>query len=102
MYGVKSKVGPVGISCVVVWLVLVYGAIWGQLEKSTPPFSFPPKVIGVLALFINKSERNCLLAITTITTTTTITIITTITTTTIMTTIASITAITTMTTETAN
>ena len=63
MYGVKSKVGPVGISCVVVWLVLVYGAIWGQLEKSTPPFSFPPKVIGVLALFINKSERNCLLAV---------------------------------------
>ena len=40
-YGVKGKVGRLCICCVVVWLVLVYGKIWGQLEKSTPPLLFP-------------------------------------------------------------
>ena len=50
MNGVKSKVSPLCICCVVplmVWLplvvclVLVYDEIWGQLEKSTPPPLFP-------------------------------------------------------------
>ena len=40
-YGVKGKVGRLCICCVVVWLVLVYGEIWGQLKKSTPPPSSP-------------------------------------------------------------
>ena len=35
------------VYCVVVWLVSVYGKIWGQLEKSTPPPVPPPKVEGV-------------------------------------------------------
>ena len=47
MYDVKSKVGPLCICCVVVWLVSVYGETWGQLEKSTPPPVPPPKVEGV-------------------------------------------------------
>ena len=41
MYVVKSKVGPVCLFCVMVWLVLVYGKILGQLEKSTLPTLFP-------------------------------------------------------------
>ena len=39
MYGVSGKVGPFCICRIVVWLVSVYGEIWGQLEKSTPPSS---------------------------------------------------------------
>ena len=43
MYGVKRKVGPLCICCVVVWLVLVYGENWGQLAQSAtaPFFSLP-------------------------------------------------------------
>ena len=41
MYGAKSKVGHLWICYVVVWSVLVYGEIWGQLKKSTPPPLFP-------------------------------------------------------------
>ena len=43
MNGVKSKVGPLCICCVVVWLVLVYGKNWGQLAQSdTAPLLLPP------------------------------------------------------------
>ena len=62
MHGVKSKVGPLCICCVVVWLVLVYGEIWGELETSTPPLP-PLKVEEVLALFISESEKNHLFAV---------------------------------------
>ena len=43
MHCVKSKVGRLCICCVVIWLVLVYDEIWGQLEKSTPPPSSPSR-----------------------------------------------------------
>ena len=49
MYSAKSKVGYLCICYVVVWLVLVYGNIWGQLKKSTPPPLFP----------LRRSERYC-------------------------------------------
>ena len=49
MYGVKGKVGHLWIYYVVEWLVLVYGEIWGQLKKSTPPPLFP----------LRRSERHC-------------------------------------------
>ena len=43
MHGVKSKVGPLCLCCVVVWLVLVYGENWGQLAQSaTVPLFFLP------------------------------------------------------------
>ena len=43
MHGVKSKVGPLCICCVVVLLVLVYGENWGQLAQGdTAPLLLPP------------------------------------------------------------
>ena len=49
----QNKVGPFGICCVLVWLVLVCGEILGQLEKSTPPHPLPPPKVGeVLAFYI--------------------------------------------------
>ena len=51
MHGVKSKVGPLCICCVVVWLVLVYGENWGQLAQSdTAPLLLPPWPGGILVL----------------------------------------------------
>ena len=47
------------VYCVVVWLVSVYGKIWGQLEKSTPP----PKVEGVLAFYISQTTSRWLLSL---------------------------------------
>ena len=35
-----------------VWIVLVYGEIWGQLEKSIPPPLPPPQVREILAFYI--------------------------------------------------
>ena len=41
MHGVKSKVGPLCICCVVVRLVLVYDEIgWQLAQRAPPPFSF--------------------------------------------------------------
>ena len=51
MYGVKSKIGPLCICCLVVWLVLVYSDISGQLEKSTLPHPLPPPKVGEALLF---------------------------------------------------
>ena len=55
----EKQTGPLCIFYVVVWLVLVYGEIWGQLEKSTPPHLFPE----VLAVNISENERKRLLAV---------------------------------------